>query len=159
MELLTSAEVTPEGGIVGDFRGAMKGKPHKRQITLLERGDWDQAMTEVAHSIGWEERRANLLVDGFDLPQTAGCRVRIGDDVILEITRECDPCERMEALAEGLRAALTPDWRGGACAMVIQGGHIAVGDEIRIEESWPNHSARSTTSVTSAASGFSSART
>ena len=32
------------------------------------------------------------------------------------------------------RAALTPDWRGGACTMVIAPGEIAVGDEIRIEE-------------------------
>jgi MOSC domain-containing protein YiiM len=39
----------------------------------------------------------------------------------------------MEALAEGLKAALTPDWRGGVCAMVIAPGEIAVGDEIRIE--------------------------
>lgn len=134
MELVDHVEVTVDGGIHGDFRGAMRGKPYKRQVTLIERGDWDAAMTEVRHTIGWEERRANLLVDGFDLPQTAGVRVRIGADVVLEITRECDPCERMEALAEGLRAAMTPDWRGGACAMVISGGRIAVGDEIRMEE-------------------------
>ena len=134
MESVDHVEVTVDGGIHGDFRGAMRGKPYKRQVTLIERGDWDAAMTEVGHTIGWEERRANLLVDGFDLPQTAGVRVRIGADVVLEITRECDPCERMEALAEGLRAAMTPDWRGGACAMVISGGRIAVGDEIRMEE-------------------------
>ena len=134
MELVDHVEVTVEGGIHGDFRGAMRGKPYKRQVTLIERGDWAAAMNEVGHTIGWEERRANLLVDGFDLPQTAGVRVRIGAEVVLEITRECDPCERMEALAEGLRAAMTPDWRGGACAMVISGGRIAVGDEIRMEE-------------------------
>ena len=133
MEVIEHARVTPETGISGDFRGAMKGKPYKRQVTLIERGDWDAAMAEVGHSIGWQERRANLLVDGLDLPQTKGVRLRIGADVVLEITRETDPCERMEALADGLRAALTPDWRGGACAMVITGGEIAVGDEIRIE--------------------------
>ncbi|WP_294294026.1 MOSC domain-containing protein [uncultured Sphingomonas sp.] len=133
MEVIEHARVTPETGIAGDFRGAMKGKPYKRQVTLIERGDWDAAMAEVGHSIGWQERRANLLVDGLDLPQTKGVRLRIGADVVLEITRETDPCERMEALAEGLRAALTPDWRGGACAMVVTGGEIAVGDEIRIE--------------------------
>ncbi|MBN2972127.1 MOSC domain-containing protein [Roseomonas aeriglobus] len=133
MEVIEHARVTPETGIAGDFRGAMKGKPYKRQVTLIERGDWDAAMAEVGHSIGWQERRANLLVDGLDLPQTKGVRLRIGANVVLEITRETDPCERMEALADGLRAALTPDWRGGACAMVITGGEIAVGDEIRIE--------------------------
>ncbi|VXC93523.1 MOSC domain-containing protein [Sphingomonas sp. 8AM] len=134
MELVDHVEVTVDGGIHGDFRGAMRGKPYKRQVTLIERGDWAAAMSAVGHTIGWEQRRANLLVDRLDLPQTAGVRVRIGADVVLEITRECDPCERMEALAEGLRAAMTPDWRGGACAMVISGGRIAVGDEIRMEE-------------------------
>ncbi len=134
METIDHAHVTPEAGIVGDYRGAMKGKPHKRQVTLIERADWDAAMAEVGHNIDWAERRANLLVDGLDLPQAKGTRLRIGADVVLEITRETDPCERMEALAEGLRAALTPDWRGGACTMVVSGGDIAVGDTIRIEE-------------------------
>ena len=133
MEVVDHAAVTLEAGIAGDFRGAMKGKPHRRQVTLMERGDWDAAMAEVGHNIPWQERRANLLVDGLDLPQTRGVRLRIGADVVLEVTRETDPCDRMEALAEGLRAALTPDWRGGICTMVVSGGAIAVGDTIRIE--------------------------
>ncbi len=133
MEVIEAAEVTLEGGIAGDYRGAMKGKPYKRQVTLIERGDWEAATAEVGHALPWQERRANLLVDGVDLPQVRGARVFIGAEVVLEITRETDPCERMEALAPGLKAALLPDWRGGACAMVITGGEIAVGDEIRIE--------------------------
>ncbi|MHA6722808.1 MOSC domain-containing protein [Sphingomonas sp. RS2018] len=133
MDTLGHALVTPEGGIVGDFRGAMKGRPYKRQVTLMEAGDWAAAMAEVGHNIDWSERRANLLVAGLDLPQTPGTRLRIGEHVVLEITRETDPCERMEALAEGLRAALSPDWRGGVCAMVITGGAIGVGDTIRID--------------------------
>jgi MOSC domain-containing protein YiiM len=114
----------------------MKGKPYKRQVTLIERGDWEAALAEVGRSIPWQERRSNLLVDGLDLPQMPGVRLRIGADVVLEITRETDPCERMEALADGLKAALLPDWRGGACTKVIHGGHIAVGDTIRIEDAW-----------------------
>jgi len=39
----------------------------------------------------------------------------------------------MEEILPGLKAALTPGWRGGALARVIEGGHIAVGDTIRIE--------------------------
>jgi MOSC domain-containing protein YiiM len=133
MEIVAHALVTLEGGISGDYRGAMKGGPYKRQVTLIEADDWAAAMAEVGHNIGWEQRRANLLVEGVDLPQTPGARLRIGADVVLEVCRETDPCERMEALAEGLRAALTPDWRGGACTKVIAPGEIAVGDEIRIE--------------------------
>ncbi len=136
MESIDHAEVSLDGGIAGDFRGARKpGGLGRRQVTLMEAGDWDLAMTEVGRTIPWFERRANLLVEGLDLPQTAGVRLAIGADVVLEITRETDPCERMEALAPGLRAALTPDWRGGACTRVLAGGRIAVGDLIRIEES------------------------
>jgi MOSC domain-containing protein YiiM len=134
METVDRARVTLEEGIVGDFRGAMKGKPYKRQISLIEAGDWAAAMAEVGHSIPWEQRRANLLVEGLDLPQTVGARLRIGAEVVLEVRDETEPCDRMEALAPGLRAALTPDWRGGALAMVITPGEIAVGDEIRIEQ-------------------------
>ncbi|KQR84105.1 molybdenum cofactor biosysynthesis protein [Sphingomonas sp. Leaf343] len=136
MESIDHAEVSLDGGIAGDFRGARKpGGLGRRQVTLMEAGDWDLAMAEVGRTIPWFERRANLLVEGLDLPQTAGVRLLIGADVVLEITRETDPCERMEALAPGLRAALTPDWRGGACTRVLAGGRIAVGDLIRIEES------------------------
>lgn len=132
METIDRAAVTFAGGVQGDFRGAVKGKPHKRQVTVMEAGDWDAAMAEVGHNIPWQERRANLLVEGLDLPQRAGARLRVGN-ALLEVTVECDPCERMEAIAEGLRAALTPNWRGGVCTKVVEEGAIAVGDAIRIE--------------------------
>jgi len=158
MELIDRAVVTCEAGIYGDYRGAMKRKPYKRQLTLIERDDWAAALAEIGQSIGWEERRSNLLIDQFDLPQVPGVLLRIGADVVLEITRETDPCERMEALAPGLKAALLPDWRGGACAMVRQGGIIAVGDRIRIEETWTSPSERSTTLATSRVDASSYAR-
>ena len=58
--------------------------------------------------------------------------MQIGATLVVEITGGCDPCGRMEALHPGLRAALTPDWRGGFLARVIEDGEIALGDEIRI---------------------------
>lgn len=134
METIEQVRVTLEGGITGDYRGAMKGKPYRRQVSLIEFGDWAAAMDQVGHSIPWEQRRSNLLVEGFDLPQILGARLRIGADVVLEVKCETDPCHRMEMLAPGLRAALMPGWRGGVCTMVIAAGAIAVGDEIRIEE-------------------------
>jgi MOSC domain-containing protein YiiM len=134
VETLDRVAVTLAGGLAGDWRGAMKGKPYRRQVTLIERSDWEAAMAEVGHTLPWEQRRSNLLVDGLDLPQRPGVRLRIGADVVLEITRETDPCERMEGLVPGLKAALLPDWRGGACAMVVAEGVIAIGDVIRIED-------------------------
>jgi MOSC domain-containing protein YiiM len=133
IETLDHVTVSVEAGLAGDFRGAVKpGGRGRRQVSLIEAGDWASAMAEIGHSLPWWHRRANLLVEGLDLPQTPGVRVRIGDDVLLEITQECDPCSRMEEIAEGLKAALTPDWRGGALARVIAGGTIMVGDPIHI---------------------------
>lgn len=135
MEPIARAEVSIAGGIAGDGRGARKpGASGKRQVTLIERGDWDAAMAEVGHNLAWYERRCNLLVDGFDLPQVPGTRLRLGAEVVLEVTRFTDPCERMETLAPGLFAALMRDWRGGVCARVLVGGALSIGNAIRIEE-------------------------
>lgn len=134
IETIDHVAITLEGGIQGDYRGVIKpGGKGRRQVTLIERGDWAAAMAAVGHDLPWYERRANLLVDGLDLPQVPGATIRIGTAVVLLVTRECNPCHRMEALAEGLKAALTPDWRGGVCTRVLAGGRIAVDDEIRIE--------------------------
>ena len=91
-------------------------------------------MAELGVDHHWSVRRANLLVEGLDLPQRPGALVRIGESVVLEIMIECDPCSRMEEIEPGLKAALTPDWRGGALARVIEGGDIRLGDSIRVEE-------------------------
>ena len=129
IETIEQVRVTPDGGVDGDCNG----HKNRRQVSLIEAGDWAAALAEVGADIPWWERRANFLVEGLDLPQNVGARLRIGADVVIEIRTECDPCERMEALHPGLRAALEPDWRGGALGKVIAGGIINIGDEIRIE--------------------------
>jgi len=135
IEVLESVHVSVEAGLAGDFRGAVKpGRSAKRQVSLIERADWDAAMAELGVDHHWSVRRANLLVEGLDLPQRPGALVRIGESVVLEIMIECDPCSRMEEIEPGLKAALTPDWRGGALARVIEGGDIRLGDSIRVEE-------------------------
>ena len=135
IEVLESVHVSIEAGLAGDFRGAVKpGRSAKRQVSLIERADWDAAMAELGVDHHWSVRRANLLVEGLDLPQRPGALVRIGESVVLEIMVECDPCSRMEEIEPGLKAALTPDWRGGALARVIEGGDIRLGDSIRVEQ-------------------------
>ena len=134
METLDQVAVTAAEGVHGDFRGGLaSSKPgRKRQVSLIEAECVATAMAEAEAVLGWSDCRRNLLVQGLRLPRAEGTRVQIGDSLVLEITCECDPCERMDALHEGLRAALTPDWRGGFLGRVIEDGEIAVGDEIRI---------------------------
>ena len=134
MEVLDRVEITPTHGLAGDHRGFRKpGSAGNRQVTLMERGDWIAAMAEVGADLPWWARRSNIAVDGLDLPQVPGALLRLGADVVLEVTRFTDPCARMEALAPGLFDALNVDWRAGVCSRVLQGGTVVVGDLIRVE--------------------------
>ncbi len=128
METHPAATVSPEAGVAGDFRG----RPGERQVTVLSREGWVRACAQVGVELPWTTRRANLLVEGVELTETAGARLRIAA-LLLEITRETDPCARMEAQHAGLQRALTPDWRGGVCCRVVEGGSICVGDPVVLE--------------------------
>ena len=134
METLDRVAVTVAEGVHGDFRGGLAStKPgRRRQVSLIEAEGLAAALAEAGAGVDWPDCRRNLLVTGLRLPREEGTRMQIGDSLVLEITGECDPCERMDALNEGLRAALTPDWRGGFLGRVIEDGHVAVGDPIRI---------------------------
>ena len=132
MELLDAAEITEATGIAGDHRGVRKGAG-RRQVTLIERGRWDEACASVGVALPWWARRCNMVVDDFTLPLAIDVRLRLGRDVVLETTRYTDPCERMEQAAPGLFAALWVDGRAGMCTRVLQGGTVRVGDVIRRE--------------------------
>ncbi len=133
MEVVDRATITPERGVEGDCKGRFKpGGRNRRQVTLIERRDWEAATAALGVDLPWSDRRANILVDGIDLPQLPGTVLRIGD-VRLVVMVECDPCHRMDALAPGLQHALRDDWRGGVCTRVLTGGEIAVGDSIIVE--------------------------
>ncbi len=127
MQELDEAQVTVEAGIEGDSRG----RSRRRQVTLLAREAWDEACSELGADLPWTTRRANLLVEGIELPREPGARIRVGS-VLLEVSFETDPCERMEQAHAGLHAALAPDWRGGVCCSVIEGGTLASGSSVSV---------------------------
>ena len=129
METLDRARVTLEQGVDGEFRG----KPGPRQVTVLAEESWSAACAELGEELPWTLRRANLLVRGVDLEESVGSRLRVGG-TLLEVTEETAPCRIMDLQHEGLRAALTPHWRGGVCARVVEGGEIAVGDAAGLVE-------------------------
>ena len=133
METVDRAVIGLRTGVAGDFRGAIRpGGRGRRQVTAMVRADWEAAMAELGHPpIAWSDRRVNLLVDGIALPRETGAVLSIGT-ALFEITGECDPCSRMEEVAPGLRAALTPGWRGGRNMKVVGGGEIAIGDRVSI---------------------------
>jgi MOSC domain-containing protein YiiM len=128
MQTLQRAEISTETGVARDFRG----KPGARQVTVISARAWRDACNELQQDIPWTTRRANLLVDDFDLPRTIGAVLAVGP-VRLRITGEVDPCSRMEEQCPGLRAALQPDWRGGVSCTVLQGGTVTIGDAVTAE--------------------------
>ncbi len=130
MEIIPDCAVSVDTGVGGDFRGTSR----KRQITILAQADWQAALAELGRpDLAWTIRRANFLVSGITLPQVPGTRLSLGT-VILEVTGQTDPCDRMDEQAPGLKAALTPDWRGGITCRVITGGAVKVGDPLTLLE-------------------------
>ncbi|MEO9945275.1 MAG: MOSC domain-containing protein [Paraglaciecola sp.] len=128
MQTLDQVMVTRVAGLDGDFRG----KPGKRQVTILSQEQWDLACTEIKADLPWAFRRANLLVSGVSFNKDmVGKLIKIGH-LILLITREADPCPRMDQQYPGLTQALMPNWRGGICCQVIADGRVKIGDKIKI---------------------------
>jgi len=125
MVLLQRVAITLDKGVVDDFRG----KPGKRQVTVLTQEGWQAACAAAGTALPWHERRANLYIEGLVLPQSQGQIIQIGTLRLL-ITRETDPCKRMEAISPGLFNALASEWRGGVCCKVVVAGEVAVGDDV-----------------------------
>ena len=96
MLAVPSASLQPGVGLVGDH---WQGRPEgSRQVTLLAAED----LAAIAGFLGRdaampEELRRNILVSGVNLLALRECRVRIGT-AVLEVTGECHPCSRMEAI-------------------------------------------------------------
>ena len=124
MDAVDEAELRADGGIVGNANRA-----GRRQVTIIEREIWDALMLELDAELDPSARRANLMISGLSLRDShervltiGGCRIRI--------MGETKPCRRMEEQLPGLEEAMWPNWAGGAFGMVLDDGHIRVGDPV-----------------------------
>jgi MOSC domain-containing protein YiiM len=126
MKEVDSARVITGQGIEGDRHLKEDGSRSRRQILLMDRetlGDF---------SLDDGIIRENITVVGMDFASLeAGDRVSIGEDVVLEITGECEPCARMDEIRSGLQHEL--DGRRGMLAYAENGGLISVGDVISVK--------------------------
>jgi MOSC domain-containing protein YiiM len=131
MDSVEEATLITGQGVAGSV-----DRSRRRQVTLLESEAWAACMMELGIQKDPAFRRANILLGGVKLTQTRG-RVLIVGDTRLSIGGELTPCERMDEVTPGLKAALRPDWRGGVFAQVVAGGVIRVGDPVEWDASVP----------------------
>ena len=125
------AELKTDSHLVGDH--ARPKADGKRQITLIQH----EHLAAVAGYLGLAapldpgRLRRNLVVSGLNLLALKNRQIRIGDEVVLDITGECHPCSRMEEeLGAGGYNAMRG--HGGLTAHIAQGGRIRVGDVVRV---------------------------
>jgi MOSC domain-containing protein YiiM len=121
------AAIVDAGGLAGN---ANRGG--RRQVTIIARERWAELMRDLGADLPPGTRRANLMVSGLDLQDSRGKILRVGT-ARLRINGETRPCELMEAAHPGLQALMRERWGGGAFAEVIDGGEIAVGDQVNWE--------------------------
>lgn len=122
MDPADSAQLVAGRGIRGN---ANQGG--RRQITIIDEAAWGDACRELGHDVDPSARRANVMIRGIDLERTRDRILRLGNCRI-RIWTETTPCERMDEVAQGLRAALKPHWRGGVNGEIVDDGEIRVGD-------------------------------
>ena len=104
--------------------GCAHARPPKREVLFVSKEHLDSVGVDPGAT------RENLTVEGDDVQQwPVGQRVRVGG-ALFEITMVCDPCHKMDVLREGLRAELAD--KRGMLARVVEGGEVAVGDEIQL---------------------------
>ena len=127
MRLVPTATLITGVGLEGDKHAG--GAPD-RQVLLADK----EALEAVKVQPG--TIKENLTVEGLDvMALPAGSRLHLGASAVLEITKVCEPCFRMDEIREGLRQEL--EGRRGMVSKVIQGGSIRVGDPIMVEEAEP----------------------
>jgi MOSC domain-containing protein YiiM len=140
IESVDQVEALVARGLAGDRSAAYSPAGplgSKRQVTLVQA----EHLPVIAALAGLAAvdplaLRRNLVISGLNLLATRALfkdqplLLRIGADVLLEVTGPCEPCSRMEeALGPGAYNAMRG--HGGVTARVLAGGLLTVGDAVR----------------------------
>ena len=117
-------EVEAGKGIVGD---RYHGTKH-RHVTVQSRESLDEAQVAFGDVVPTDLTRRNITISHGVVPRDPGARLRIGD-VLLEAVRVAAPCKLLDdTIGSGAQEALRR--RAGTVFRVLEGGAIAVGDDV-----------------------------
>ena len=131
-----SIELVEAKGIIDDSRyfgrvQRLTGSPTHRQVSLIER----EQLAEHAAALGLDAippgaARSNVETTNINLVSLVGREVEIGEAVLF-LHSPRDPCEKMDAVCQGLRTRMM-NQRQGVLAQVVRSGKVRVGDAIRV---------------------------
>jgi MOSC domain-containing protein YiiM len=117
-----SAALVANLGFTGDTHAVADGS---RQVLLIEKETLD------ALKLSPGEVKENITTTGIQLMALAPkTRLRLGPDAVLEITKSCAPCYRMDEIRPGLSKEI--GGRRGMLAKVVTGGIVRKGDAITV---------------------------
>ncbi len=123
MEMKQALRAFEDQGLEGD-RHAHAGST--RQVLLMDEE------TLAAFGLAPGAVKENITTRGIAFKSlTPGMRLRIGG-VLLQITKSCTPCSRMDEIRPGLSTAL--EGQRGMLARVVEGGELRVGEAITVLE-------------------------
>lgn len=115
-------------------------RPNLRQVHLIHAELHDE-LQEAGFTVTAGQMGENVTTRGVELlALSAGTRLRLGGDALVEITGLRNPCIQLDGIQDGLMAAtLDRDGRGalvrkaGVMAVVLDGGVVRPGDLICVE--------------------------
>ena len=113
--------------------------PNLRQVHLIHAELFDE-LAAKGFAIAPALMGENVTTAGIDLLDlSAGTRLRLGDEAVIELTGLRNPCAKLDRLAPGLMQAVLEKGPGktlirtaGVMAFVITSGEVRVGDSIVI---------------------------
>jgi len=127
MQPLAEAEVRANWGVVGDHHA----RPDSSRQVLLVAAETLERLGLAPGAV-----RENITVQGVDLMSLGGgSRLRLGDEVELEITKYCAPCQRLEEIRPGLMREIAG--QRGMLAHVVRGGRLRPGDPVTVVRAVP----------------------
>ena len=125
MKEVNEANFITGQGLEGDRHLRSDGRRSNRQVLIMD----SETLNHFDLSPG--QVRENVTVEGLDFSSiSAGDKVSLGGDVILEVTGDCEPCARMDELRPGLKDEI--DGKRGLLAFVEKGGVVSVGAEVGV---------------------------
>ncbi len=115
-------------------------QPNLRQVHLIH-SELHEELQARGFKIEAGQMGENITTRGIDLlGLPKGTKLSIGESAVLEITGLRNPCTQLDGLQDGLmNAVLDHDEAGnlirkaGTMGVVLMGGEVKPGDEIRIE--------------------------